>query len=357
MCLSPITSSDFANLEIDALASVRKIAMSSLSTYAIALYYARFNQHRYRIVSMSLFPQAPNAVVMIRPHHFCPNEETKQDNRFQVTKEFDKQYVKTKAYEQVTTVGKTLEAEGVTVHVFEDEGIETPDSVFPNNWFSTHAGGQIAIYPMYAKNRRKERRADVIEMLKKNYRVQDVVDYSGLEYDGIYLEGTGAMVLDHIERVAYAARSNRTDSHALERFCSHFNFEPMFFDAQDSAGVSVYHTNVLLCIGSDFVMAGFEMLSDVKRQKEIIQRFENAGKRIIHLTEKQINAFCGNALELHGSAGRILALSATAYAALIQEQISVLSQSIKLVPLDVSAIELAGGSVRCMLAGIHLSKR
>jgi len=306
---------------------------------------------------MVLLPQAPSAVVMIRPHHFCPNEETRQDNKFQTDESFDQQKIKFKAYQQVTVAIKLLEAEGISVHVFEDKTNETPDSVFPNNWFSTHTGGQVAIYPMYAKNRRKERRSDIIDLLKAQYRVQDVIDYSGLEYDEIYLEGTGAMVLDHIERVAYAVRSNRTDSHVLERFCSHFNFEPMVFDAKDKSGISVYHTNVLMCIGSDFVMAGFAMMTDVKRRTDIIQRFENAGKRLVYLTEEQINDFCGNALELQGEFGRILALSVKAFNALTPEQIEILEQSVKLVPLDVSAIELAGGSVRCMLAGIHLSKR
>jgi hypothetical protein len=306
---------------------------------------------------MPLFPQAPNAVVMIRPHHFCPNEETKQDNSFQARDPFNKSQVKELAFQQVSTVAETLKSEGIVVHTFEDEGDKTPDSVFPNNWFSTHSGGQIAIYPMYAKSRRQERRTDIIELLKKQYRVQDVVDYSGLEYDEIFLEGTGAMVLDHIERIAYAVRSKRADSHILERFCSHFNFEPMVFDAQDKTGVSVYHTNVLMCIGSEFVMAGFDMMTDTKRCDEIIQRFENAGKQVIYLTEQQISSFCGNALELQGAAGRILALSTKAYSALTNDQISLLEQSVKLVPLDVSAIELAGGSVRCMLAGIHLSKR
>lgn len=306
---------------------------------------------------MSSFPQAPKAVVMVRPHHFHPNEETKLDNSYQADKPFDEQAIKIKAYEQVTQVAKILESEGITVHLFEDNGIETPDSVFPNNWFSTHTGGHIAIYPMYAKNRRKERRADIIELLKEQYRVQDVIDYSGLMYDEIYLEGTGAMVLDHVERVAYAAQSNRTDSHALERFCSHFNFEPMMFNAKDKDGNAVYHTNVLMCIGSEFVMAGFDMISDLKRRTEIIQRFETSGKEVINLSEQQINAFCGNALELQGSSERILALSAKAHSALTITQRTILEKSVKLVPLDVSAIELAGGSVRCMLAGIHLSKR
>ncbi|MFT5756834.1 MAG: hypothetical protein ACI9LM_001559 [Alteromonadaceae bacterium] len=306
---------------------------------------------------MSLFPQAPSAVVMIRPHYFRPNEQTKQDNSFQANAPFDKQKIKTLAYKQVSQAAEILKAEGITVHIFEDESKETPDSVFPNNWFSTHTGGHIAIYPMFAKNRRKERRNDIIELLKNQYRVQDVIDYSGLEYDGIFLEGTGAMVLDHIERVAYAARSKRTDSHVLERFCSHFNFEPMIFDAQDLAGNTVYHTNVLMCIGSDFVLAGFDMMPDIKRRTEIIHRFENAGKRIIHLTEAQVSAFCGNAIELQGTSERLLALSITAFQALSAEQIGLLEQSVRLVPFDVSAIELAGGSVRCMLAGVHLSKR
>jgi hypothetical protein len=176
-------------------------------------------------------------------------------------------------------------------------------------------------------------------------------------YDEIYLEGTGAMVLDHVERVAYAAQSNRTDSHALERFCSHFNFEPMVFNAKDKAGKAVYHTNVLMCIGSQFVMAGFDMITDLKRRNEVIQRFETSGKEVINLSEQQINAFCGNALELQGGSGRILALSAKAHSALTVAQKTTLEKSVKLVPLDVSAIELAGGSVRCMLAGIHLTRR
>lgn len=306
---------------------------------------------------MPLHPQAPSAVIMIRPHHFYPNEETMADNSFQVTDKIDKKQVSALAYQQVTKASEILAAEGICVHIFEDTTMLTPDSVFPNNWFSTHTGGQIAIYPMYAKNRRKERRADVIELLKAQYRVQDVVDYSGLEYDNIFLEGTGAMVLDHVERVAYAARSKRTDSHVLERFCSHFNFEPMLFDAKDNNGVPVYHTNVLMCIGIDFVMAGFDMITDSARRQEIIKRFELAGKTVIPLTEQQINSFCGNAIELQGTSRRILALSAKAYNALTSKQIQLLERSVKCVPLDVSAVELAGGSVRCMLAGVHLSKR
>jgi hypothetical protein len=307
---------------------------------------------------MAINPQAPSAVVMIRPHHFSPNPETLPDNSYQshdITA--DALQLSQQAYDQVTQAQRLLQTAGITVHVFEDTTTETPDSVFPNNWFSTHLGGHVAIFPMYAKNRRKERRNDIIDMLKQQYRVQDVIDYSGLEYDSLYLEGTGAMVLDHVERVAYAVRSKRTDSLVLERFCTQFNYEPMVFDAQDEAGVPVYHTNVLMCIGSDFVMAGFDMIKDTHRRQQIIQRFEDSGRLIINLTEAQIRLFCGNALELQSRKSRLLVLSQCAYNTLTCEQVALLTQRVTLLPLEISAIEMAGGSVRCMLAGIHLSKR
>ena len=164
--------------------------------------------------------QAPGAVVMIRPHHFRSNPETSGDNAFQTLARNDESAAGIQALAEFDQAVAALREAGVTVHVFDDEGTETPDSVFPNNWFSTHAGGHIAIYPMFAPNRRKERRWDVIEMLKRDYRVQDVIDYSGLERDGLALEGTGAMVLDHIGRIAYTVQSNRADPVLLERFCT-----------------------------------------------------------------------------------------------------------------------------------------
>jgi hypothetical protein len=170
--------------------------------------------------------QAPSSVVMIRPHHFTPNTLTARDNHFQTDGGADAASVARTALDEVTRAAESLRNVGVRVHLFEDEGTSTPDSVFPNNWFSTHSGGHVAIYPMYAPNRRAERRQDVLEMLKHTYRVQDIIDYSGLEQDDLFLEGTGAMVIDHLERVAYAARSKRTSEILLERFCTHFNYEP-----------------------------------------------------------------------------------------------------------------------------------
>ena len=302
--------------------------------------------------------QAPSAVVMVRPHAFCSNPDTLGDNAFQQRGDVSAAATVAKAaYREVSTMARRLQDAGVTVHLFDDCGQATPDSVFPNNWFSTHAGGHVAIFPMAALNRRLERRWDVIDLLKAHYRVQDVIDYSGLEQDAVYLEGTGAMVLDHIDRVAYAVRSSRADPLALERFCTHFNFEPMLFDATDAQGRAVYHTNVLMCIGSDFVMAGFDMITDPARRKEVRSRLAENGRTLVELSAAQIGEFAGNALELQGSQGRILALSARALRALTPRPVATLEQSVELLALDVPTIETAGGSVRCMLAGIHLKAR
>lgn len=302
--------------------------------------------------------QAPAAVVMVRPHAFRSNPDTLLDNAFQQNTPITAcAELSATAYTEVSGMVRQLQDAGVTVHVFEDTETRTPDSVFPNNWFSTHAGGHIAIYPMAIPNRQRERRWDVIDLLKQNYRVQDVIDYSGLEQDQVYLEGTGAMVLDHIDRVAYVARSNRANPLALERFCTHFNFEPMLFDAEDAQGRAVYHTNVLMCIGTDFAMAGFSMIGDARRRQQVRDRLLENGRILVELTDAQVGEFAGNALELQGANGRLLAISSRALRSLGADQVRVLQRSVALLPLDVPTIELAGGSVRCMLAGIHLKPR
>jgi hypothetical protein len=300
--------------------------------------------------------QAPGAVVMIRPHFFCSNPDTLADNAFQKQTVFD-QRVCQQAHDEVTRMALQLEQAGIRVHLFDDESKDRPDAVFPNNWFSTHAGGHVAVYPMAAPSRQRERRWDVIEMLKQNYRVQDVIDYSGLAQDGIYLEGTGAMVLDHMERVAYVVRSQRADPIALERFCTHFNFEPMAFDAADAQGKPVYHTNVLMCIGTQLALVGLEMIADNKRREEICQRLCASGRTVIDLSQAQIADFAGNALELQGTKGRVLAMSSRAVRALTPEQLSQIENRVTLLPINVPTIELAGGSVRCMLAAVHLTAR
>ena len=198
---------------------------------------------------------------------------------------------------------------------------------------------------------------DVIEMLKAQYRVQDVIDYSGLEADGLFLEGTGAMVLDHVARVAYTARSNRANAIALERFATHFNYEPMAFDAVDAQGRAVYHTNVLMCVATDFALVGLELIADTARRTEVRQRLEDTGREVVGISAQQIGEFAGNALELSNGQDRLLALSSRALQSLQPQQIKTLERSVRLLPLRVPTIELAGGSVRCMLAGVHLAAR
>lgn len=302
--------------------------------------------------------QSPSSVVLVRPHHFAPNPATAGDNSFQtIDDRRTADAVAADAYEEVTAVAHALQHSGVDVHLFEDTRADRPDSVFPNNWFSTHAGGHIAVYPMYSPSRRTERRGDVIETLKERYRVQDVIDYSGLEHDDVFLEGTGAMVLDHLTRVAYTARSNRANPVALERFCTNFGYEPMAFDAADEAGVAVYHTNVMMCIATEFAMVGLDMVADSGRRRQVIERLTSPGRSLIGLTHDQVRNFAGNAIELRGRAGRVLALSTRAHDSLTVEQRDVISRSCTLLPLSVPTIELAGGSVRCMIAGIHLDAR
>ena len=197
----------------------------------------------------------------------------------------------------------------------------------------------------------------MIEMLKLHYRVQDVIDYSGLEQDELFLEGTGAMVFDHLARVAYTARSNRANPIALERFSTHFNFEPMVFGTADTAGCAVYHTNVLMCVATEFAMVGFDLFDDANRAAEVRARLHESGREIIELTNAQIAEFAGNALELCAASGRILAMSTRAAASLRPDQRAVIERSARIVAIPVPTIELAGGSVRCMIAGIHLSAR
>ncbi|KVP37912.1 citrulline utilization hydrolase CtlX [Burkholderia ubonensis] len=303
--------------------------------------------------------QAPAAVVMIRPHHFQPNPQTSADNAFQRSGGAgDARAVSAAARDEVSAAAQRLADAGVRVHVFDDHGEhDTPDSVFPNNWFSTHPGGHVALYPMTCPNRRRERRADVIEMLKTEYRVQDVIDYSGLEYDDVFLEGTGAMVLDHVARIAYTARSRRADPVALERFCTHFNFEPICFDTADADGRPIYHTNVMMSVATEFALIGLDLISDPNRRDEIRRRLAETGRTVVALEPSQIANFAGNALELSGRDARVLALSRRAFDCLTPRQRRLIERSAQLLPLDVPTIELAGGSVRCMLAGIHLARR
>ena len=298
--------------------------------------------------------QAPNAVVMIRPHHFISNPQTMQDNAFQ--QHCSDMHPSQRAYMEVTQAVQQLELQGVKVHLFEDMTTATPDSVFPNNWFSTHSDGQLITYPMYAPNRRLEIRQDIIDFLAANYQMTQHHDFSHLVAQEVFLEGTGSMVIDHAHGVAYAVESKRTNRELVASICQQLGLHAMVFNAFDDNNMPVYHTNVLMCVATEFVMLCLDMVP-AYQQGELLAQFEQNGLQGINLSVAQIKQFCGNAIELQGSSGRVLALSTTAFAALSEAQKAQISASAKLVAIDIPTIESAGGSVRCMIAGIHLPQK
>lgn len=302
--------------------------------------------------------QAPNAVIIIRPWTFLANPETIADNHFQHQSNASLQETALKARLEVDTLVRLLKKHHIKVHLFDDFGEQhTPDSVFPNNWLSTHSGGHIALYPMYSPSRRREKRADIIELLKKQYRVQDVVDFSGLEWDNLFLEGTGAMVLDNINRVAYSAKSLRASEVILERFCTLFMYEPMAFDTQDAQGDAIYHTNVMMCICSKIVLICSTMIKGSQRRTAVLNRLIESGLIIIELTMQQVENFVANAIELTGAGKSYLLMSARGKNALTTQQINHIQRYSEILSVAIPTIELAGGSVRCMIAGVHLSPR
>jgi hypothetical protein len=303
--------------------------------------------------------QSTNAIVMIRPHRFHPNPETAADNAFQqAIAEGEMPAVSTAAQREFDDAVETLRAAGVTVHVVDDTATpEKPDAVFPNNWFSTHHDGRIALYPMYSAARRRERRHDLIDELRKNYRITDVVDYSLCEEQGQCLEGTGSLVLDHVNKMAYASLSHRTHPEVLKRFCDDFGYEPVTFRSQSADGRPVYHTNVVMCVGTDFAIFGTGMIPDEADRVGVQNLLEATGKEVIDVTPAQISEFAGNAIELHDEAGKkLLVLSARAAAALTNAQRATIERYARLVPLSLPTIELAGGSARCMIATVHLPR-
>jgi hypothetical protein len=302
--------------------------------------------------------QSANAVVMIRPHRFFSNPETAADNAFQrETAPKDAEEISRRALQEFDQAVESLRAAGVKVLAFGDTATpEKPDAIFPNNWFSTHEDGRIVVYPMYSPARRRERRDDIIAALRRNYHVTEVVDYSDYETRECFLEGTGSLVLDHANRLAYVSLSKRSHPELVEKFCLDFDYEPVVFESASGDGRPIYHTNVMLCIGSTFALAGLETITDLNAQKRVRARLEATGKEVIELSPTQIENFAGNALELHGKE-KILVLSQRAAASLSADQRAIIEKEAALLPLALSTIEFAGGSARCMLAEIFLPLR
>src|SRR5436189_1993712 len=303
--------------------------------------------------------QSTNSVLMIRPARFYPNPETATDNAFQRNAEHGSGALTLVARKKFDAAVETLRAADVNVHVFEDTAEpEKPDAVFPNNWISTHHDGRIALFPMYSALRRRERREDVIRELRKHYRVSNVIDYSMFEEQGCCLEGTGSLVLDHLYKVAYASLSNRSNPKVVRRFANDFSYEPITFTSIGSDGQPIYHTNVMMCIGTAFALVGLEMIPNKAERQRVRARLETTGKVIMELSADQIANFAGNAIELNNQSGeKLLVLSSRAGHALTEDQRKRLSRSARLIPLELPTIELGGGSARCMVATIHLPPR
>ena len=296
---------------------------------------------------------------MIRPARFYPNPDTEADNAFQRAANRDADMLTTAAREEFEAAVRALRAAGVEVHVFDDSPYpEKPDAVFPNNWISTHHDGRIILFPMCSALRRGERRGDIIEELRSRYRVSEVVDYSAFENEGCYLEGTGSLVLDHVNKIAYVSLSNRSSPRMVERFAGDFDYEPVMFTSIGPDGRPIYHTNVMMCIGTDFALAGLETIADKTARKRVRERLESSGKEIVELSAEQVANFAGNAIELRNRGGeKLLVLSSRAAGALTAEQRERLSNYARFLALPLSTIELGGGSARCMMAEIYLPRR
>src|SRR6476660_9514521 len=220
--------------------------------------------------------QSANSVLMIRPGRFYPNPETAADNAFQRDVDRDSDALTLMARKEFDAAVETLRAAEVNVHVFEDTAEpEKPDAVFPNNWISTHEDGRIALFPMYSALRRRERRQDIVEELRKHYRVTEVIDYSALEDEGCYLEGTGSLVLDHLNKIAYVSLSNRSNPKVIHRFVEDFSYEPVTFTSIGSNGQAIYHTSWRMCMGTSFAMVDLEMIRNKAERQQVRARLEN----------------------------------------------------------------------------------
>jgi len=293
---------------------------------------------------------------MIRPVNFGFNEQTAESNAFQ-NRHADKNGVNEKAQAEFDAMVNVLRENGVDVIVVDDT-IEphTPDSIFPNNWVSFHDDGGIFLYPMQAENRRLERREDIINGLEDQFKVKHIIDLSRFEEEHKYLEGTGSMVLDRENKIAYACISPRTDPGVLALFCEHAGYKAISFDADDEKGQPIYHTNVLMCIGSGFAVICLHSIPDPYEKIMVKELLASTHKEIIDISFEQMNHFAGNMLEVKNKAGEtIIAMSKSAYDSLLEDQKSTLKKYGKLVYADISTIETnGGGSARCMMAEVHL---
>lgn len=297
--------------------------------------------------------------MMIRPAQFQSNPETAQSNRFQGHTDASPVEQHAAALAEFEQLKIALENAGIRVLAFDDtDDPHTPDAIFPNNWVSFHADGTVVLYPMEATNRRTERRYDLVEALSADYGflVREVIDLSHHENDGHFLEGTGSMVLDRANRLVYACLSSRTHLDVLGDFAQRLDYDVLAFDASDRDGAAIYHTNVLMNIGERIAVVCDEAISRPEQRTAVLESLKKSGREIITLTFAQLQSFAGNMLELMGPSGkRVTAMSAHARRSLSDRQLKLLEENGDIVSVPIGAIEKSsGGSVRCMLAEIHL---
>ena len=296
---------------------------------------------------------------MIRPVKFGYNEQTATSNAFQNKIDLNAEEAQANALKEFDGFVAMLRGNGVNIIVIDDTpSPHTPDSIFPNNWISFHDNGDILLYPMQAENRRLERREDIIRQLEKTYSVKHVIDLSRFEAKNKFLEGTGSMVLDRINKIAYACLSPRTDVEVLEAFSKQEGYKILLFKSVDDNNQPIYHTNVLMCIGTSFAVICLDSITDKAEKQLVINNLKESGKEVIDINFDQMNQFAGNMLEVESTGGeKLLVMSQKAYQSLTAEQVASLSKYARLVYADLDTIEtLGGGSARCMLAEVHLPK-
>ena len=302
---------------------------------------------------------------MIRPTGFRMNEQTAVNNYYQkVLDNVLPTTVNAKAQEEFDTYVDKLRSFGVHVIVVSDtDDSDTPDSIFPNNWISFHQDGNVALYPMFAENRRLERREDILETLEaEGFNIENIVDYTSAEEEKVFLEGTGSLLLDRVNKKAYCALSPRADEDLFVEFCEDFEYTPVIFTANQTvngARKAIYHTNVMMCLAETFAVICLDSIDDKKERKNVLKHLKEDGKEVIDITEEQVNSFAGNMLQVQGkNEERFLVMSQAAHDSLTQSQISKIHKHCKIISSSLDVIEgCGGGSARCMMAEVFLPQK
>lgn len=305
--------------------------------------------------------QTTNTILMIRPIGFRMNEQTAVNNYYQKNNAALPNTVNVNAQKEFDAFVEKLRAVGVNVIVVDDtDEFDTPDSIFPNNWVSFHQNGNIGLYPMFAENRRLERREAVLERLEaEGFVINDVIDYTSAEEESIFLEGTGSLLLDRVNRKAYCALSPRADEELFIEFCEDFEYTPIIFTANQTVnGVRkpIYHTNVMFCLAENFAIVCLESIDDKKERKHVVKSLKENGKEVIAISESQVNSFAGNALQVKGTAGKLfLIMSQAAHNVLSESQIRTIKSYCEILSSPLDTVEYCGGgSARCMMAEVFL---